>query len=207
MPSSTSSDSKQSHRPAQSGLIVVVVIALAAVLVVALLLIRRPVTAPIEIRPPVPTSTPEPTGTPAPWRVYVTGAVRHPGVVQLDANARVEDALRAAGGCLSDADLERINMAAPLFDGQHLRVPAVGEELPATADDGMPSGPSPKININTAMTQELESLPGVGEATAANIIEYRRQNGFFAAIEDIMNVPGIGEAKFSAIRELITVGP
>jgi competence protein ComEA len=202
-----SSDSEHSHRRASSGLIVAVVVALAAVAVVALLLVRRPATAPIEIRPPAPTDTPEPTATPAPWRIYVTGAVRHPGVVQLDANARVEDALRAAGGCLRDADLERINMAAPLFDGQHLRVPAVGEELPATAVDGLPPGPSPKVNINTATAQELDTLPGVGEATAARIIEYRRQNGFFAAIEDIMNVSGIGEAKFNAIRDLITVGP
>lgn len=207
MPSSTGSDSDRPPRPAQSGLVVVVVIALAAVVVVALLLLRRPVIAPIEIRPPVPTNTPEPTGTPAPWRVYVTGAVRHPGVVQLDANARVEDALRAAGGCLTDADLGRINMAAPIFDGQHLRVPAVGEELPTTAVDGPLSDPSLKVNINTATAEELDTLPGVGEATAAKIIEYRRQNGFFAAIEDIMNVPGIGEAKFNAIKELITVGP
>jgi competence protein ComEA len=137
----------------------------------------------------------------------VTGAVSHPGVVQLDAGARVEDAVRAAGGCLRDADLERINMAALLFDGQHLQVPAIGEELPATAVEGMPSGPPLKVNINTATAQELDTLPGIGETTAARIIEYRRQNGFFAAIEDIMNVSGIGEAKFNAIQELITVGP
>jgi competence protein ComEA len=86
-------------------------------------------------------------------------------------------------------------------------VPALGEELPVTTVEGMPSGPSLKVNINTATAQELDTLPGIGETTAARIIEYRRQNGFFTAIEDIMNVSGIGEAKFNAIREIITVGP
>jgi competence protein ComEA len=183
------------------------VVVLATVVVVFLLLARRPQMAPIEIRPPAPTDTPTPTSTPAPWRVYVTGAVLRPGVVQLDANARVEDAVQAAGGCSGEADLERINLAAPLFDGQHLRVPAVGEELPAVAVDGQPVGRSQRININTATAEELDTLPGVGEVTAAKIVEYRQQHGPFRTVEDIMDVPGIGEAKFDAMRELITVGP
>jgi competence protein ComEA len=190
-----------------AGLVVSMIAVTAALLLVVLLLARGPEMAPIEIRPPAPTSTPRPTSTPAPWRVYVTGAVLHPGVVQLSANARVEDAVQAAGGCSSEADLERINLAAQLYDGEHLRVPAVGDELPAVVLDDKPSGTSQRIDINTATAEELDTLPGVGEVTAAKIIEYRQQHGPFQTVEAIMDVPGIGEAKFDAMRELITVGP
>jgi competence protein ComEA len=190
-----------------AGLVVSMIAVTAALLLVVLLLARGPEMPPIEIRPPAPTSTPRPTSTPAPWRVYVTGAVLHPGVVQLSANARVEDAVQAAGGCSSEADLERINLAAQLYDGEHLRVPAVGDELPAVVLDDKPSGTSQRIDINTATAEELDTLPGVGEVTAAKIIEYRQQHGPFQTVEAIMDVPGIGEAKFDAMRELITVGP
>jgi len=187
-----------------AGLAVALIVVLASAGVVGLLLARRPETAPIEIRPP---ATPLPTATPAPWRVYVTGAVRQPGVVEVPAGARVEDVVRAAGGCLAEADLERINLAAPLFDGQHLRVPAVGESL-AVTDEGDPSpGMARPININSATLEELDTLPGIGEVTAAKIVDYRRQHGPFRTIEQIMDVSGIGEAKFEAIRALITVGP
>jgi competence protein ComEA len=202
------SETDQSGRRLRvAGLVVSMIAVTGALLLVALLLARRPEMAPIEIRPPAPTATPRPTNTPAPWRVYVTGAVAHPGVVMVAANARVEDAVRAAGGCSSEVDLERVNLAALLFDGQHLRVPAVGEELPAAVVDDQPGGPSERIDINSATAEELDTLPGVGEVTAAKIIEYRQQHGPFQTVEAIMDVPGIGEAKFDAMRELITVGP
>jgi competence protein ComEA len=208
MHSRTSAGREQADRRLRLvGLIVSLIVVVAALFVVGLLLIRRPEMAPIEIQPPAPTATPAPTNTPAPWRVYVTGAVLHPGVVELSANARAEDAVRAAGGCSGEADLERINLAAPLFDGQHLRVPAVGEELPAAVVEEKPAGRSQRININTATVEELDALPGVGEVTATKIVEYRQQHGPFQTIEAIMDVPGIGEAKFDAMRELITVGP
>jgi competence protein ComEA len=206
--SHTSPETEQwDRRFRQASLAISLIVAIAALLLVVVLLARQPETAPIEIRPPAPTATPVPTNTPTPWRVYVTGAVLHPGVVQLGVNTRVEDAVQAAGGCSSEADLKRVNLAAPLFDGQHLRVPAIGEELPASAIDDKPGAPSERIDINTATAEELDTLPGVGEVTAARIVEYRQQHGPFRTVEAIMDVPGIGEAKFDGMRELITVGP
>jgi len=203
----SSASGQPDRRLGFAGLVVALVVVLATAGAVGLLLARRPEMAPIEIRPPAPTATPLPTATPAPWRVYVTGAVRRPGVVAVAAGARVEDAVRAAGGPADEADLERINLAAPLFDGQHLRVPAVGESL-AVTDEGDPSpGMARPININSATLEELDTLPGIGEVTAAKIVDYRRQHGPFRTIEQIMDVSGIGEAKFEAIRALITVGP
>jgi competence protein ComEA len=139
--------------------------------------------------------------------LYVTGAVERPGVVQVQPGARVQDAIRAAGGSAADADLDRVNLAAPLYDGQHLRVPAEGEEF---SPDTLPGGGGmvPRlINVNSAAVEELTSLPGVGEATAAAIVAYRQQHGLFTRIEEIMNVTGIGPGKFEGFREMITVGP
>jgi competence protein ComEA len=203
----SSAGGQPDRRLGLAGLVVALIVVLAAAGAVGLLLARRPETAPIEIRPPAPTATPLPTATPAPWRVYVTGAVRHPGVVTVAPAARVEDAVRAAGGPADEADLERINLAAPVYDGQHLRVPAVGEEFSVT-DEGLASpGVARRVNINLATVAELDTLPGIGEVTAAKIVAYRQQHGPFRTIEAIMDVSGIGEAKFEAIKALITVGP
>ena len=203
----SSASGQPDRRLGFAGLVVALIVVLATAGAVGLLLARRPETAPIEIRPPAPTVTPLPTATPAPWRVYVTGAVRRPGVVTVAPAARVEDAVRAAGGPADEADLERINLAAPLCDGQHLRVPAVGEESSVT-DEGAPSpGVARRVDINRATVAELDTLPGIGEVTAAKIVAYRQQHGPFRTIEEIMDVSGIGQAKFEAIKALITVGP
>jgi competence protein ComEA len=130
--------------------------------------------------------------------------------------SRVQDAITAAGGLSSDADLEALNLAAKLEDGQQLIVPArggdapVGAEptaafrvLPAAAPTSTPSGD--QVNINTASAEELASLPGIGPTTAQRIVEYRTENGPFARIEDLLNVAGIGPATFDNIQDLITV--
>ncbi len=188
-----------------------VVAGISVVLTVAILLAvyglsRKPPGAPIEILPPPSTPTRGPTPTPVPWFVYVTGAVERPGVVQVQPGARVQDAIRAAGGSAADADLYRVNLAAPLYDGQHLRVPVEGEELSPDTPPG--GGTIPRlININSATIEELTALPGVGEATATAIVAYRQQHGLFRRVEEIMNVPGIGPSKFEEFREMITVGP
>jgi competence protein ComEA len=129
--------------------------------------------------------------------------------------SRVQDAITAAGGLSSDADLSALNLAARLEDGQQLNVPAGGGSSPAaTATAGFrvltPSAPtstpsSRLININTASAEDLATLPGIGPTTAQRIIEYRTENGPFARIEDLMNVAGIGPATFDNIRNLITV--
>lgn len=178
--------------------------------------------APIEIIPAPPTPSPEPTQTPAPMQVFVNGAVHHPDVYELPPNAIVRDAVQAAGGFMADANAEVVNLAQPLQPGMQVRVPFLGEEtaVPAailiaptlaaplgseSASRGVTITIGGLININTATQAELETLPGIGPSTARSIITHREENGLFATIEDIMDVSGIGPAKFAAIEELITV--
>lgn len=153
---------------------------------------------------------------PADVVVYVCGAVRSPGVVRLPAGARVADALALAGGATGKAELAAVNLAAVVADGQQILVPERGAAVtvaPATAAAGAAAPPggagtaaaSPLVNLNTASQAELEALSGVGPATAQKIIEYREANGGFMSIEEVMNVSGIGDAKFAAMKDSITV--
>lgn len=168
------------------------------------LVARSPQGQPVALRPPP---------TPEPIVVHVIGAVARPGVYNLPTGSRVQDAVRAAGGLLAEADKEAINLAARLEDGEQLEVPYLpGMEPVGTpsssfqvipGDSGAPS--SSLININTATLEELDTLPGIGPTTAQKIIDYREQHGPFARIEDIMNVSGIGPATFERIQDLITV--
>jgi competence protein ComEA len=131
--------------------------------------------------------------------VHVAGAVRSPGVVEIAADSRVGDALAAAGGVLPEADLARVNLAAPLADGQQVLVPTTPtEEGAAVGHDG-------RVRINLADAEELETLPGVGPVLAQRIIAYREEHGPFAVVEDLLDVPGIGEAKLAALREAVLV--
>ena len=131
--------------------------------------------------------------------VYVTGAVRRPGVVTLPAG-RVEQAVEASGGATPDADLAKINLAMPLKDGQHIVVPgALAEEDMAAAagaakNDGL-------VHINTADEKALEALPGIGPVMAKRIVEYRQQNGPFSSVEELKKVRGIGEVRFSRLKD------
>lgn len=132
--------------------------------------------------------------------VHVAGAVAGPGMVEVPAGARVADAIAAAGGALPDADLGAVNLAAPLGDGQHLLVPAAG---PASSSD--PPGGDGPVRINVAGVVELQRLPGVGPVLAARIIAHREQFGPFATVEELLDVPGIGEGKLAALREAVLV--
>lgn len=141
-------------------------------------------------------------------KVDVTGAVASPGVVELDSDARVIDAIEAAGGQTADADLSSINRAAKLLDGEKVHVPRVGEMAPDAADTGGGDGDaaaSALVNINTAGLDELDELPGVGPSTAQAIIDEREQGGPFTSIEDIMRVSGIGEKKFEKLKSSIRI--
>lgn len=141
--------------------------------------------------------------------VHVAGQVQRPGVYTLTAPARVHEAIEAAGGQLSAADLDGLNLALVLSDGQRVYVPGAGEVDPSSVGDGAPtdgattvqSGP---IDLNRAGASELDALPGVGPATAAAIVEERERNGPFATVDDLERVPGIGPAKLAAIRDLVT---
>jgi competence protein ComEA len=162
----------------------------------------------IVVSTPLPTSTSLPSPTPAPIRVYVSGAVQTPAVCALPPGSIVREAIDAAGGPTSDADLACINLALELKDQQHVHVPRKGEENPSPGvSGGVPHDEAAPININTASASQLETLPGVGEVTAQRIIEYRQANGPFETIEEIQNVSGIGLTTFEGMRDLIVVGP
>lgn len=162
--------------------------------------------SPIIISTPLPDPTSPPAPTSAPIRVYVSGAVHQPDVYELPAGCIVKDAVEAAGGPTDSADLDGVNLAVELRDQQQVYVPRRGETvpmLPSSAGVGAVSGP---VNINIAIAAELETLPGIGPKTADAIVEYREANGPFQTIEDIMDVPGIGEGTFEKIKDGITVG-
>jgi len=163
--------------------------------------------ASIVISTPLPNPTSPPAPTPAPIRVHVSGAVRQPDVYELPAGCIVKDAVEAAGGPTDNADLDGVNLAVELRDQQQVYVPRQGEAVPmspASEGGGAASGP---VDINAATAAELETLPGIGPKTADTIVEYREANGPFGSIEDIMDVPGIGEGTFEKIKDKITVGP
>ena len=139
--------------------------------------------------------------------VYVTGAVANPGVYSLDEGLRVCDAVEAAGGLTEDADASTVNLARVLSDGEHIALPTKAEVETALAQGsaGGAAVASSLVNINTADASALETLSGVGSATAQAIISDREQNGPFSTIEDLMRVDGIGEKKFAKLKDSICV--
>lgn len=159
-----------------------------------------------------PSNSPTATGSP-PGRVlvHVTGAVRKPGLVSLDAGARVVDAVAAAGGMADDADPAAINLARPVADGEQLQVLRVGEEAPqgSTAATGAGgSGAASRggpVNLNTATEAELETLPRIGPALAQRILDWRQTNGRFAQAADLLKVSGIGQKLFDGLKDRVAV--
>lgn len=142
--------------------------------------------------------------------VHVAGAVLRPGVHELAPWARVHTAIDAAGGPTLAADLNGLNLASPVVDGQRIYVPVAGEVDPAAVASNLPAddsatGPTGPIDVNRADAAQLEALPGVGPATAAAIIDDRARNGPFATVDDLDRVAGVGPAKLAALRDLVTV--
>jgi competence protein ComEA len=133
--------------------------------------------------------------------VHVAGLVSRPGLVELAEGSRVADAIAAAGGLLPGARAEAINHAAALSDGQQVVVPGAAGDGPA-APGRTPDG---KIRLNQATASDLESLPGVGPVIAERIVSYREENGPFESIDDLLDVPGIGEAKLADLRDHVEV--
>lgn len=161
--------------------------------------------------------------------VHVVGAVGAPGVVDLPASSRVSDAVEAAGGAQADADIDALNLARVLVDGEQIRVPRIGEEPgPATgagggtaggADTGGPAAGGGSggaadphaaggglIDLNAADAAQLETLPGIGPVTAQSIIDHREAIGRFGSVDELLDVTGIGDATLARIRESVTVG-
>ncbi len=140
--------------------------------------------------------------------VDVVGRVRRSGVVHLPAGSRVFDAVQAAGGPAPGADLDAVNLARKVVDGEQIRVPARGESPPPSATGGggvtgaTPAGP---VDLNTATVEQLDALPGVGEVTANRIVAYRTAHPF-RSVEELRQVDGIGERRFATLKDLVTVG-
>ncbi len=147
--------------------------------------------------------------------IHISGAVHQPGVYQLTEGKRMIDAVKIAGGELEKANLDAVNLAAHLYDGQKIIIPFIPEEgngmltrssqfYEVPPEQTHFSGSS-LLNLNAVTSRELASLPGIGTVLAERILEYRKTNGVFRNIEEVMNVPGIGEKKFQGIKEFITV--
>jgi competence protein ComEA len=143
--------------------------------------------------------------------VYVCGAVRKAGVYTLDQGARVADAIAAAGGAGAHAELSAVNLAAKVTDGQQVIVPERGAAVVPSAGTTSAAGaagagaPSAVVNLNTASAEELDTLQGVGPSTAQKIIDYRTANGGFKTIDELKNIPGIGEVRFAALKDHVSV--
>ncbi|MBU1672064.1 MAG: helix-hairpin-helix domain-containing protein [Actinobacteria bacterium] len=139
--------------------------------------------------------------------VHVAGAVNRPGLYEVDERSRVSDAIEEAGGPAPGASLDQLNLAARLKDGQKVFVPSQQVEPPAGHGASQPSGGGTggPVNINTAGETELETLPGVGPALAARIIEYRNSKGPFSSVDELDDVEGIGPARLESLKDLVTI--
>lgn len=139
--------------------------------------------------------------------VYISGEVKKAGIVILKSGDRLATAVEKLGGTTNKADLNKVNLAMKVEDEQHYIIPKIGEEVSEESvevtNKEVSSQESSKININTATIEELDTLPGVGEATANKIVNHRSENGEFKTVEEIKNVNGIGDKKFENIKELI----
>jgi competence protein ComEA len=163
------------------------------------------VTTPAPARP-FPTRQP----TPRDMVVYVSGAVSSPGVYSVKPGSRAQDALTAAGGALGDADLNRVNLAALVSDGEQLAVPARGDATAMPTPRGRSGGATPTpqgswlLNINTASAGDFQALPGIGKVTAAKLVAYRQQNGQYTTVDDLVKA-GLHKTELAKIRARLTV--
>ena len=136
-------------------------------------------------------------------KVYITGEVKNQGVIELEEGDRIADAIEKAGGQTEQASLKNVNLAYQLEDGQKIYIPNINDTETEIIDDATIK--QTVVNINKADEKELQSLNGIGESLATSIVQYRKENGNFETIEDLKNVPGIGDSKFENIKEYIKV--
>ena len=143
--------------------------------------------------------------------IHIAGAVKKEGVIEIEENSRIADAIEKAGGLTKEADLTDVNLAYSVKDGQKIYIPSVKDKEKATivssgmGEDEEISSEEKMVNINTATQAQLEELSGIGPSTASSIISYRQEKGKFKSIDEIKNVSGIGEAKYNKIKENICV--
>jgi len=132
--------------------------------------------------------------------VDVVGAVRRPGLYRLAGKARIADALVRAGGATAKADLDQVNLAAPVADGEQIVVPRRGAAASSAAGGAAPAGP---VQLSTATAEQLDALPGIGPVTAQKIVDYRSQHGAFSSVDELDAIPGIGPARIDQLRKLV----
>ncbi len=183
----------------------------------AIFLISRPVRGvPISLQPaPTPTRTlePQPTSTKAPAQVQIGGEIKVPGLYEIPEGSRFGELIDRAGGLTQNADEKRINLSAKIYDGDYFYVPAIDEDIPETASNAIIGSLSSNqsinfpIDINQADQEALESLPGIGPTKAADILNYREQNGPFTTLDELLNVPGIGPLTLEAICDYLFIEP
>ena len=174
-----------------------------AVVVAAFLLLRSPGGPPPEVA--LPLAEPATTTSALATEVvaHAAGAVVSPGIYRLAIGARVADLVEAAGGAVVGADLDQVNLAAGLVDGERVYVPVEGEIVSSAAvGTAVAVGP---VDVNTATAEQLDSLPGVGPSTAAAILDERNRRGRFSTVDELLDVRGIGPAKLEQLRELVRV--
>jgi competence protein ComEA len=137
--------------------------------------------------------------------VDVVGAVRQPGLYRLEQGSRIADAVARAGGAIPKADLAQVNLAAPLADGEQVVVPKRGAPgtMPGAAGSSTGAGTTAPVQLSTATLEQLDSLPGVGPATAQKILDYRAKHGAFSSVDELDAVPGIGPKRLDQLRDLV----
>jgi competence protein ComEA len=135
--------------------------------------------------------------------VDVAGAVRRPGLYRLRSGSRIDDAIAAAGGSTAKAQLDSVNLAAPVADGEQVVVPGRGTAAAAPGAPAAGSSPSAPLDLNSATLEQLEALPGVGPVTAQKILDYRQSHGAFHSVAELQGVPGIGPAHMAQLKGLV----
>jgi competence protein ComEA len=137
--------------------------------------------------------------------IDVAGAVRRPGLYRLRSGSRIDDAIAAAGGATGKAQLDTVNLAAPVADGEQIVVPARGASAGSAAATPPAAGSSPAapVDLNSATLEQLEALPGIGPVTAQKILDYRQQHGAFHSVDELQGVPGIGPAHMAQLKGLV----
>jgi competence protein ComEA len=182
-------------------------VALVLLILAGRLLLRPGASASVRVPPPVvPSTTGRDAAAPAREIVVdVVGAVRRPGLYRLSQGARTADALARAGGATPHAQLELVNLAAPISDGEQIVVPrrgaaVAGAGAAGAGAAGVPAGP---VHLNTATLEQLDALPGVGPVTAQKILDYRQEHGAFGSVDELDAIPGIGPARLEQLRDLV----
>ncbi|QUH05877.1 ComEA family DNA-binding protein [Saccharopolyspora erythraea] len=198
--------------PGRSGLLAITLIGLVVACVITFTVWAAQPEA--ESVPPPPLAAPvlaAPAPTPEALVVSVVGLVPRPGLIALHTGDRVADALEGAGGALPGADISALNLARKVSDGEQLYVgvpppPELATGSPVGSARGTSgNGNDSKIDLNTATEEQLDELPGVGEVTAKRIVQWRTENGRFASVEQLREVDGIGDTRFSRLRDLVRV--